>query len=59
MARQESINEETAKVLLQEANATIIRKNVKWKVQDKRLFEYANLDGSVTLVIIVDVIKES
>lgn len=51
------LDEETARVMLQEANPTVDRKKggMKFQVLEKRLFEYKNVDGSTTLFIIADV----
>lgn len=50
------IDESTAKVLLQDARATITRKRGgKFLVVDRRLFEVDNVDGTTTLYIICDV----
>lgn len=50
------LDEETAKILLQQGNPTIERKreNKKFQVLNKRFFEYENTDGSKTLFIICD-----
>lgn len=55
-AKPSILNEHEARVLFQEQNPTIERKkeNKKYQVTSKRLFEYKNTDGSLTLFIICD-----
>lgn len=49
------LDEQTAEVILREDSPVIHRKKGgKFKVIEKRLFEYSNIDGSKTLFIIVD-----
>ncbi len=50
------IDEETANILLVDANPTIERKKEgkKFQVTQKRLFEYKNPDGTKTLFIVCD-----
>lgn len=50
------LDEETAKILLQQGDPTIERKreNKKFQVLNKRFFEYKNVDGSVILFIVCD-----
>lgn len=54
------LSEENAKVLLQEANPMITRKEdgMKYQVTDKKLFEYENTDGSKTIFIICNCQKQ-
>ena len=50
------LDEEAAKIMLQDANPTVHRKanGRKYQVTSKRLFVYKNLDGTETLSIVCD-----
>lgn len=53
------LDEQTAKVMMLEDNQIVQRKKGgKFRVTGKRMFEYTNTDGSKTLFIIADVIRE-
>lgn len=49
------LDEESAKIMLQDANPTVHRKKGgKFQVTEKRIFNYKNPDGSETLFIVCD-----
>lgn len=57
-AKHSMIDENQFQVLMQQDDATITRKDgAKYTVRDRRLFEYKELDGSITLFVVCDAIK--
>lgn len=49
------LTEETVKVVLQDDNATITRNTgEKYTITNKRLFDYKNTDGKMSLMIVAD-----